>query len=90
MKPKNPSTLTLWLMLVAASLYSYGLGEQRSSGHLPAWMVTTVFGLAWFKGWLVIDHFMALRQAPALWRRLVLGWLWAVIACVAAAALSMV
>lgn len=87
MSLKTPSTLTLWLALVAASVGSYSLGEQPGNSPLPTWAMALVFGLALFKGWLVIDHFMALRLAPPLWRRLVLGCLWAVVVCVALVAI---
>jgi hypothetical protein len=37
--------------------------------------VLVIFCLSFAKGWWVISDFMALRHAPALWRRVVLGWL---------------
>lgn len=65
----------VWLALGIATLVSYGLGEQHAGHALQAWAVAAVFGLALLKGWLVIDVFMGLRNAPTLWRRVVLGWL---------------
>jgi len=64
-----------WLALVAATLASYTLGEQMVGSTWHAWAVALVFGLALAKGVWVIDLFMGLRTAPALWRRVLLGWL---------------
>ncbi len=65
----------VWAVLATATLISYAIGEQSAGHALPTWAVATVFMLAWLKGWLVIDVFMGLRNAPKLWRRVVLGWL---------------
>jgi hypothetical protein len=65
----------VWLALVAATLTSYMLGEQMVGSTWHTWAVVLVFGLALAKGVWVIDVFMGLRTAPALWRRVVLGWL---------------
>jgi len=65
----------VWLTLVAATLASYSLGEQMTGSTWHAWGVLMVFTLALAKGKWVADVFMGLRTAPALWRRVVLGWL---------------
>ncbi len=41
-----------------------------------------MFSIAAAKGLLVILDFMALRQAPVLWRRLMVGWLLALCALI--------
>lgn len=64
-----------WLALVAATLASYTLGEQMTGSTWHAWGVALVFGLAGAKGRWVVDVFMGLRTAPALWRRVLCGWL---------------
>lgn len=65
----------VWLALVVATLASYSLGEQMAGSAWHAWGVALVFTLALAKGKWVADVFMGLRTAPALWRRVVLGWL---------------
>ena len=45
------------------------------SGHAGMVPILVMFGLAFVKGFLVIDDFMGLRHAPSLWRRLLVGWL---------------
>jgi hypothetical protein len=37
--------------------------------------VLVMFGLAFVKGFLVIYEFMALRHAPPMWLRILVGWL---------------
>lgn len=65
----------IWLALAAATLASYTVGEQMVGSTWHTWAVWLVFGLALAKGVWVIDVFMGLRTAPALWRRVLLGWL---------------
>ena len=71
---RNPVN-RVWLALVAATLVSYTLGEQMAGSTWHTWGVWLVFALALAKGWWVVDVFMGLRTAPALWRRVLLGWL---------------
>lgn len=84
---RNPVN-RVWLALVAATLASYTLGEQMAGSSWHAWGVALVFGLAGAKGRWVIDVFMGLRTAPALWRRVVLGWLMGLILALALLNLS--
>jgi hypothetical protein len=70
---------TLWLLLTVATLVTWQVGDSGRGGLA---IVALVFALAAAKGGLVILDFMELRQAPALWRRLVLGWLFAVTAAI--------
>lgn len=69
----------LWLLLAAATALTWKLGDSGGHGKV---IVAIVFGLAVFKGSLVILDFMELRHAPALWRRVVLGWLLTVAAAI--------
>jgi hypothetical protein len=76
------SSNTLWLLLLAATGLTYWIGESGQMGHgriVPVWII---FGAAFLKGWVVINDFMALRQAPPLWRHLLVGWLVFVIAMI--------
>lgn len=62
------------LLLLAGTAVTWWLGESGAAcGSL--WSVALMFGIAAAKGLLVILDFMALRQAPVLWRRLMVGWL---------------
>lgn len=66
-------TDALWLALVAATALAWSLGDAGGAGS--GWTLAAVWALAAAKGTGIALEFMALRQAPALWRRLVLGWL---------------
>ena len=70
------------LLLALATGATWWLGE---GGHLDVQrgVVLTVLGLAAFKILLIALDYMELWHAPALWRRLVLGWLVVVIGLVA-------
>ncbi|MBS0544039.1 MAG: cytochrome C oxidase subunit IV family protein [Proteobacteria bacterium] len=70
----------LWLLLIAATLLTWGLGAADVAGHLTILVLAV---LSFWKGSVIILDFMALRHAPLLWRALTLGWMilvWAVIA----------
>lgn len=68
----------LWLGLLAATALAWWLGESgHAAGPLAALLV---WALAAAKGAGIALEFMALRGAPPFWRRLVLGWLGAVVA----------
>lgn len=69
------STNTLWLLLLVATGFTYGLGESGQLTHASMAPVFLIFGFSFFKGVAVILDFMALRHAPALWRNMLLGWL---------------
>lgn len=70
----------VWAGLVAATLLTFAVGESGSAGGASPWPVLLVFALAAAKGMAVALDFMGLASAPPLWRRVVLGWLLAVIA----------
>lgn len=87
---RHPSVNLIWILLLLATAVTYWLGEsgQVGTGHLGP--VLLMFVLAVFKGLWVINDFMELRHAPALWRRLLTGWLLSVTAlCVLAYWLAM-
>lgn len=65
------------MVMVAATGVSYWVGEHSEGGALSRIDVCLVFALAFAKGMLVVDVFMGLRHAPVFWRRLLLGWLFA-------------
>ena len=70
-------TDTVFTLLALATLASWWLGEGAAVRGQRLGGVTTlaVLALAAFKGVLIALEYMELRSAPALWRRLVLGWL---------------
>ena len=71
----------VWLGLLAATGVTVALGEAGVV-HGHAWALLTIFALVLLKGaWIALD-FMELRDAPPLWRRLVLGWLVLVVALI--------
>ena len=66
------SPLTVWALLAVGTGLTYSLGEFGAPG---TGLIVGVLALAVFKGRLVVLDFMELRQAPPLWRRVVMGWL---------------
>lgn len=68
---------TLFALLALATLASWWLGEgaAASGQHLGTVATLAVLALSGFKGALIALDYMELRQAPALWRRAVMGWL---------------
>jgi heme/copper-type cytochrome/quinol oxidase subunit 4 len=65
----------IWLLLLAATGVTFWLGESGLSGKAGMAPVLVMFALALVKALLVMLDFMELRHAPALWRRLLVGWL---------------
>lgn len=76
----NTASTRYWIILLALTSLSFGMTETSWSGSailVPVLLATLV------KGKVVIDRFMALRHAGALWRGLVLGWLIVVLGLIA-------
>jgi len=65
----------IWALLLLATAVTWWLGESGQVGVGGMAPVLVIFLLSLAKGWWVINDFMALRHAPALWRRVLLGWL---------------
>lgn len=68
---------TIFALLALATLASGWLGEGAagSGRHLGTAATLAVLALSAVKGALIALDYMELRQAPALWRRAVMGWL---------------
>jgi cytochrome c oxidase subunit 4 len=65
----------IYIFLLLATAVTFGLGESGTAGR-EAWVpVLLMFGLAAAKAYAVISDFMEIHQAPALWKRLLYGWL---------------
>ena len=62
--------LSCWLGLVALSITSVQLGNAKAGLLLAAAVLLAALG----KAWLIADGFMHLRQAPPIWRWLLLSW----------------
>ncbi|MDO5691404.1 MAG: cytochrome C oxidase subunit IV family protein [Pseudomonadota bacterium] len=65
----------IWLLLLAATAFTWWLGHTGALAAPRLSIVAVVFGLAWLKGVGVILEFMELRHAPPLWRRALIGGL---------------
>ncbi len=69
----TPARATLlWLLLVAATLLTWSIGEKNAAG-MGILALLALISLA--KGCVIILDFMALRHAPLLWRIIVVGWM---------------
>lgn len=68
---KNPAHRA-WLVLMAATVVTWYLGEVGAAGTSA---IIAMLLIAFIKGRLVILDFMELREAPKLWRILLEGWL---------------
>jgi hypothetical protein len=68
---------TVLALLVLATVASAWLGEGAAAGgrHLDVPTTVAVLVLAAVKGSLIALDYMELLRAPALWRRVVMGWL---------------
>ncbi|WP_298213168.1 cytochrome C oxidase subunit IV family protein [Acidovorax sp.] len=65
----------IWLALLAATAITWWVGEHPGPTGIGRGAALAVLGLALAKGVLIVLDYMELRHAPALWRRLLLGWL---------------
>lgn len=72
----------IWIALLAATGVTFWLGESGGSAGAGMAAVLLMFAMAALKGLWVIYDFMELRHAPALWRRLLVGWLGLVISLI--------
>ena len=70
----------LWATLIIATILTWSMGALGETG---LWGVAALAAISFWKGAVVILDFMALRNAPLLWRAVTMGWMivvWAVIA----------
>ena len=76
---------TIFALLALATLASWWLGEGAAGNgqHLGTVATFAVLALSAVKGALIALDYMELRQAPALWRRVVVGWLVVVLGLIA-------
>lgn len=65
----------IYVFLLLATAVTFWLGESGTAAGAGWLAVLVMFGLAATKAFFVIFDFMEVRHAPALWKRLLLGWL---------------
>lgn len=71
-----------WLILLAVTAVTYGIGESGLAGHGTMAPMLVLFALTFVKGLVVSLDFLELRHAPALWRWIVLVWLLVVLGAI--------
>lgn len=64
----------VWLGLVVATAASWWMGTGDMASSDPRYMTFIVIGVALVKTRFVIYHFMEVRHAPAVLRRLADAW----------------
>ncbi len=74
-----------WGLLLCATAVTYLLGEAGLVVGSGAWALAGLGALTLLKGVVVVQVFLEMRHAPALWRWLLLGWLGLVLALIALA-----
>lgn len=75
----NTKITIVWLILMGLSLLMLLVAEAAIEGQVFS---VLLLGSAWFKGQLIIDYFMGLRQVVVLWRMIVSIWLMLVISTI--------
>ena len=69
----------VWIILISLTLMMFVLAQNGLEQQL---LVTTMLVVAWFKGQLIIDHFMGLRYVAVKWRFFISLWLVSVLVIV--------
>ena len=62
----------VWLILISLTLAMFILSQYGLEQQL---LITMMLVAAWFKGQLIIDHFMGLRYVAVKWRLFISLWL---------------
>ena len=83
MKPRRIDLIAAMLALATGATWWLGEGGHLDVQPGVVLAVLAVLALAGFKVLLIALDYMALWQAPALWRRAVLGWLVLVLGLIA-------
>jgi len=71
---------TIWLSMVALTLFTYGIGKLGFSGVFAVFILLLT---AVIKGTLIIRDYMELRGVSLLWRVIMYGWLWGITSAIA-------
>lgn len=62
----------VWMILVGISLLMFAFSQIGFDSQL---FVVTILISTWFKGQMIIDHFMDLRYVEIIWRLIISIWL---------------
>ena len=62
----------VWMILVGLSLLMFALAQ---SGFESKLFVISILISSWYKGQMIIDHFMGLRHVEIIWRLVISIWL---------------
>ena len=72
---QNARIFRTWSVLMGLTALTYALGEFGAFSQASVVPVMAVLAFSGIKAVLVILDFLEMRDAPALWRWLLLGWL---------------
>ncbi len=61
----------IWILLLGLTIFSFHLSGWLTLGNVMPFALSLTF----FKGQLVVDHFMGLKKVVTPWRWLMLGYL---------------
>lgn len=62
----------IWIILMGLSLLMFFLSVFGLEGQV---FVVSLLLAAWFKGQMIIDHFMELKRVALIWRMIISIWL---------------
>jgi cytochrome c oxidase subunit IV len=69
---KDIKITVVWLILMGLSLIMFVLAKNGLAGQS---FVMIMLLSTWFKGQMIIDHFMGLRRVAMRWRLFISVWL---------------
>lgn len=74
-------THLFYFILLALTFAAFLIAERQAA---EPWLMGLVLVTAWIKGQIVVDYFMRLRRVRRrLWRNVVSGWLFIILAVIA-------
>lgn len=69
----------IWITLISLTLTMYIIAKD---GFEKQHLAILILAASWFKGQMIIDHFMGLRRVRVLWRLIISAWLLLVLSVV--------
>ena len=69
---KDIKITIIWVILMSLSLIMFVLAKNGLAGQS---FVLMMLAAAWFKGQMIIDHFMGLKSVAIHWRLFISIWL---------------
>ena len=73
-RPSTRATTLAWLALVVLSVLSVTVAGVSHQGGSRFVMAVLVAGIAWFKGLMLIRHYLEAAHAGPVFHRIVLGF----------------